>query len=110
MDDRRRANDRPQQHRAMGWQIRRLQFQPRALDDPAMVAVPEEKRLGPDLARGDLGDAKKLKQGAPTHLATVGVIRGAWRGTADMTSFQPGDPAWCGAITGVSFYNAIGPK
>jgi hypothetical protein len=95
----------------MGGQIRRLQFEPRALDDPAMMAVSEEKRLGPDLAGGNLADPEELKQGAPTHHpTTLGVIRAAWRGKADMTSFQAGDPAWCGAITVAPIYNAIGPE
>jgi hypothetical protein len=53
--------------------------------------------------RRDLMDADGLEQFSPARhaRATRSVTEGG-QGRSDMTSFQAGDPAWRGAITGAS--------
>ena len=92
----------------MGIKIVRLKLQPRALDDRALVTVAQEKCFGPDLVRRNPMDPDGLKQFAPARHreATRDVAQGC-RGRSDMTSFQAGDPAWRGAITGAAHYSAL---
>ena len=47
--------------------VTRLKFEPRALDDRALVAVTQEKRFGPDLTRRDPMDADGFEQFGPTR-------------------------------------------
>lgn len=82
--------------------VRSLQFETRALDDLTLMAIAQEERLGADLARGNLVDAHGFQQGGPARHAKTARIIVRGRGRSDMASFQAGDPAWRGAITGAA--------